>query len=508
MSLTHKGLTFNICIIGSGIGGASLASRLARKGITDIAVVEAGGNSGNAKDRVLVDETGDPFKLEPTRSIELGGTSNLWHGVLAPLDPMDFKKRHWIPNSGWPISYRDLEEYYISSGAELNLGTYDWFNLNNLSSQLNLDPSAMPIDFDLVENKIFQQPQPVLNFKEVLQSLSKQGQVRIFGNHIALELVSSYAGNISSVKVIDLEENKVKYLHARKFIIATGALESPRLLLNSNSIWQHSLKLKKELVGSFLMDHPMGNLMQVEFKKRIIAPLYSDYRASEKIKIKSGLVFKADFQEVKKIPNHNFYIRPSFIKGIDDESEKLKLYLLTLKRGNISPKKIAKILKRINVVKQILAYKLSLKVNYQFADIFFITEQIPNADSYVKLSDRLDRFGYPIAQVHWKLSEIDRISMRQMYRQILKIFPARSFKYTHSEGDIDWDKIYTSAAHHVGTLRMASNSNEGVVDKNLKVFGMENLYVCDGSVFPTSGNVNSGLTIAALAHRLADHIGQ
>jgi choline dehydrogenase-like flavoprotein len=47
---------------------------------------------------------------------------------------------------------------------------------------------------------------------------------------------------------------------------------------------------------------------------------------------------------------------------------------------------------------------------------------------------------------------------------------------------------------------------DSVVDKNLKVFETKNLYVCDGSVFTTAGNVNSGLTIATFACRLAKHL--
>jgi choline dehydrogenase-like flavoprotein len=53
---------------------------------------------------------------------------------------------------------------------------------------------------------------------------------------------------------------------------------------------------------------------------------------------------------------------------------------------------------------------------------------------------------------------------------------------------------------------MSTSSENGVVNENLKVFDMDNLFICDGSVFPTSGNANSSLTISALACRLADYL--
>jgi choline dehydrogenase-like flavoprotein len=84
-----------------------------------------------------------------------------------------------------------------------------------------------------------------------------------------------------------------------------------------------------------------------------------------------------------------------------------------------------------------------------------------------------------------------------------EIFSENDYIFTTNLKEINWKKNFTSAIHHVGTCRMANNKEEGVVDANLKVFGIENLYICDGSVFPTAGNVNNGLTIAALAIKLA-----
>ena len=77
------------------------------------------------------------------------------------------------------------------------------------------------------------------------------------------------------------------------------------------------------------------------------------------------------------------------------------------------------------------------------------------------------------------------------------------------EGTIEeWIDSFTSAAHHLGTARMAATPSRGVVNPSLQVFGVENLYVCDASVFPTSGSANPSLTITALGVRLAQYLLQ
>ena len=81
-------------------------------------MVEAGPLDSSSK-FIKYENVGREFGLKSTNSIEVGGTSNLWYGVLAPLDRIDFKKRTWIPNSGWPIVYEDLVPFYKKAGKYL-----------------------------------------------------------------------------------------------------------------------------------------------------------------------------------------------------------------------------------------------------------------------------------------------------------------------------------------------------------------------------------------------------
>nr|WP_295226411.1 GMC family oxidoreductase [Seleniivibrio sp.] len=212
-------------------------------------------------------------------------------------------------------------------------------------------------------------------------------------------------------------------------------------------------------------------------------------------------------QKQLALPNNNFYLRPSFVKGIDNESEKIKLSLLSFKDGKVSLTDVWKVITNPNVVRQILAYKFSLNVTFKYADLFFVTEQIPNFDSSVTLSDQKDKWGYPISRVNWQVTKYDIDSMRVWFKLLLtELFPRESYKFTHTINDFNWEDIFTSAIHHVGTARIGNGENDGVVNANLKVFGLDNLYICDGSIFTTAGNVNNGFTISAFACRLAEYL--
>ena len=497
-----------VCIVGTGIGGTSLALELA-KANKDFYIIEAGGQSGNAK-TVGIDNIGLPFGLSTTTSIELGGTSNLWHGVLSKLDPADYKKRDWINNSGWPIDGNDLEPFYKQASDLFSILNYGYLDVDKLSDDLKAKLKEMPFNRDYLVNHMFQQPLPPKRFKKTVKEIAENTpKQNCLFNAAAVELLTDDTGKTVSKLIVRNRKNATIIVEAGMYILAAGALQTPRILLNSKSTNPNGLGNDNDLVGRYLLDHPMGNLLQLEFKKKRNAHIYSDMKYAPNNKIKTGLTFAEEVQKKYRLPNHNFYIRPSFVKGIDNKSEKIKLALLTFldRDRGVTVKDAFQVITHLNVVRQILAYKFSLNVTYKYADLFFVTEQIPNPESRVSLSDKKDPFGYPMAQVNWQIMQADMDSMTTSFRLLREHgFSENDFTFVHQESDLDWKNVFTSGAHHVGTTRMAATSREGVVDANLKVHGVNNLYVADGSVFPTSGHVNSGFTIAALALRLAAHV--
>ena len=486
---------YDYVIIGTGIGGGTLLNLLSKTG-KKIAVIEKGGNKHLDPNFI---NKGREFGLRTTTSIQTGGTSNLWHGVLSLLDPIDFKKRSWIKHSGWPLKLNDLIPYYKSVSTLFGIKDFDYFDSKSLSNNLKKELQSMPFSRKILSNKLFQQPLQVLNFKKIIYALASRNKIDLFQETTACKF--EITGR--SVKsIIIANKQGVQSIKANKFILAAGTLENPRILLNSG--------LTNVNIGKYLMDHPMGNLCQIKFKNPQKAQIYSAKKYTPNIAIKTGLTFNTELQKNEKIPNHCFYLRPSFSEGINNVSEKVKLSLLTFKDGKIKLKDILFVMKNLNVALQIIIYKLSYNATYKYADLFFVSEQTPSNQSYVKLSDtKKDEFGFPLLEIHWNVSKEDTDSIKKCYNILKeKGFSDNDYEFTHTFEDLNWEKNFTSAAHHVGTCRMAVNESKGVVDKNLKVFGTNNLFICDGSVFPTGGNVNNGFTVAALASRLYSYLTQ
>jgi choline dehydrogenase-like flavoprotein len=124
-------------------------------------------------------------------------------------------------------------------------------------------------------------------------------------------------------------------------------------------------------------------------------------------------------------------------------------------------------------------------------------EILPWPDNAVTLADETDRFGLPVAHVTFNLHPNDK--------KLIKAAKNKTQDVMHAAGatEVVQEPRY---AHLVGACRMGSDPRSSVVDKFCRSHDIANLFVCDGSVFPTQGSANPGLTIQALAARTADYL--
>jgi choline dehydrogenase-like flavoprotein len=140
-------------------------------------------------------------------------------------------------------------------------------------------------------------------------------------------------------------------------------------------------------------------------------------------------------------------------------------------------------------------------------------EQSPNPDSRVTLSAERDALGMPRVKFDWRLSEIDKRSIRTYYqllgREIGRTGIGRvQLKEWLLSDDTTWPSFVSGGWHHMGTTRMHTDPRQGVVDANCKVHGLANLYMGGAAVYPTAGSANPTLTLVAVALRLSDHLKQ
>ena len=146
--------------------------------------------------------------------------------------------------------------------------------------------------------------------------------------------------------------------------------------------------------------------------------------------------------------------------------------------------------------------------------VFAEWEQAPDISNQVRISrQRRDRNGVPLTELHWRKTSFDYRTVKVLF-ELLGVHVVETLSgRAHA---MDWvidggnfpDNRFPAVWHHMGGTRMASSPRKGVVDANLRIFGMHNAYVLGSSVFPTAGFANPTLTIVMLALRLAEHLKQ
>ncbi|MGH8655353.1 MAG: GMC family oxidoreductase [Gammaproteobacteria bacterium] len=143
--------------------------------------------------------------------------------------------------------------------------------------------------------------------------------------------------------------------------------------------------------------------------------------------------------------------------------------------------------------------------------LYVQSEQQPNPDSRISLSEQHDQLGLRKIKVDWRCTELDKRTIRVATQLIGEEFGRLGLGRIKLHDwlladNAEWREDLWGFGHHMGTTRMVDDPNNGVVDKNCRVHTMENLYIAGSSVFPTGGYVNPTLTIVALALRLSDQL--
>ena len=501
-------MSASYCVIGSGPAGGVVAVELAKQG-QDVIVIEAGGKKeATPFDTTVIKNIIGEVDIGLGRSFQFGGSSNLWAGRVAPLDPIDFEYRNWVDDITWPVSHKTLNPYYRRSLDLLGL-TNEAFEDNHYSGVnekfkrfFNGNQAAL---------KPFVWSKPPFRIADYISdhiSSETGGGLRVLTDAIVSELESDPAGKIKAALVICKNKKHIR-VKARYFILAAGGLEVPRIMLNSNRVFKNGIGNKNDLVGRFLSTHPKADLAILKLNKPIFTnnALFSDQNFKSN-SVRFGISLRKDVQIAERLLNH--YVQLSSFSEIQASRafELIKKKVFTskmIKREQISGRFFRNLglwaFNRIGRVAKVQPLAGSLVVR-GFLD------QYPNPDNYVKLSRELDDRGLRKIEVSWRYTDRDKKSVIDFLKKLAHEFSR------HGIGELDYSGLESLKewplnaihSHYLGTSRMSNDSNFGVVDENCQVYGCENLFIAGPSIFTTYGNANPFLTICAFSMRLADHL--
>ena len=276
-------LETEICIVGAGPAGIVLAKELIGQDFR-VCLLETGGFEPDPEIQALADGAGDTIgDFYPgaiyMRQRQYGGTSHAWNidmgnkkqGVrYVTLDPIDFEKRDWLPYSGWAITKSDLDPYYERAHKACKTGPYEY----NVEYWEDEQAKRLPFQGDRVTNQMFHFGPREVFTHDYRKELVESNNVTLCIYATALELdTDELANTVTRVKVGCLDGNEF-WVSAKFVILATGGIETARLMLLSDRVQKNGLGNQHDLVGRFLMDHPLlRSGMMVPFDRKIFDAL-------------------------------------------------------------------------------------------------------------------------------------------------------------------------------------------------------------------------------------------
>lgn len=457
---------YDYCIIGAGPAGITCAFELSAAG-NRVLLLE-GGLDDITKQSQLIYEgtiTGDPYiDLSVGRLRFFGGTSNHWAGYCRPLDVHDFENKGNF-DTAWPISKVELDDY-----------------LKKASSILEIDDFAAdePLG-DSGLNKISFEFSPPVRFldKYYDQVVAHKNINLVLGANVtSFETVS---GRIT-VAVIESYDGGKKKVVANDYILSTGGIENSRLLLWSNELSGGEVIKSPETLGHYWMEHPDFTIGSAVIKSNIFGSLQDQkthFLAPTAAAIKQNNILNCGL----RINPYTYNASKNIIADLACVAPELGRDLIGLFGKNL-----------------VCGYRLRAS-----------WEQRPLYTNCVTLETDKDNFEMPRVNLHWQKDAVDFKTIHQttlLFGEYLarnNLGRVMLSRWVLDEEEFP-DDDSLGGNHHMGGTRMAKSADKGIVDRNCRVFGQNNLYIAGSSVFPSAGFANPTLTIVQLALRLSDHL--
>jgi choline dehydrogenase-like flavoprotein len=502
----------DFAIVGTGAGGGTLACRLAEHGFSVVAF-DAGPYwrpledfASDERDQAKLywtDERivagSDPLKLGANNSGKsVGGSTVHFAMVSLRFRPEWFQSRTKLGYGvDWPLDWREMWRYYDYVEQALKIAgpvTYPWgpkrprypyraHPLNAAAAHLARGAEALGIEWTPTPLATLSAPRGkahpcvyrgfcvvgcATNAKQSvlvtwlpralaagaeIRDLAMVGRVEV-GKHGRAEGVHYHRGG------------RWRFQKARNVVVAGYAIETPRLLLNSASAaFPDGLANSSGLVGKYLM---------VQLNQAVWG------QAEEEIRSYKGPPSLA-------ISEHWNY---------EDSGKDYFGGWCYMSQGPLPVVWANELTGERGLWGQALIDEMA-RANHSVG-LKMVGEVLPYEHNRVTLADEVDQYGLRIPRVSFSLGDNERAMIRHALRFMDRSLEATGVRERWNELD--------DTCHLNGTARMGNDPRESVVDGDCRSWDVPNLWICDGSVFPTVGGANPSLTIQALACRTADRI--
>jgi hypothetical protein len=296
---------------------------------------------------------------------------------------------------------------------------------------------------------------------------------------------------INSVTAVNFtSRNKTERIKVDEVVISSGGIGSNKLL--KQVIKDGKLDVGSDtVIGSGLIDHPMGFIGKIKIKKEFFQTVNSLVLTSEQ-DFFSRCAFIINDNEY----THAVYLRPSVTMTNSSKLNRFRSKLASAKGFELIKLIFDSKLYHPDILGEIYAHLFGKNLTKKVFSFLVVFEQKKSKTNFVDTAEDVDN-------IHWNIEERELTSYRKIQSYLADIFEPIADKMNFIEEDIS--ELLWSAAHHSGTTEIAEN-RIGAVNKDLRINGVNNVFICDGSVVDSHSYVNTGLTIAQLGFRLSHHL--
>jgi choline dehydrogenase-like flavoprotein len=541
MQIVEQSRVYPVIVIGSGASGGMAAWNLTRQGV-DVLLLDAGDKfdrrtfwthvtpwearerraRGERPPSFYLDTREQPYSTPDDRPFDLvrvwghGGKTNVWGRVSLRLGDLDFKgpeRDGW--ENPWPISYRDISPYY--DRVEQLIGVCGGTDSSDaLPGSRFLQPPPAPrcaerliqkgarsLGIPIVAGRRANMTRPTRGFPachycgncgagcdtasffsssdHLLPFALETGRLEVRSNAVAARILVDDKGLASGVQYFDRQSGAERQVRGRVIVLGASAVDSTRILLNSKSEkYPNGIGNSSDVIGRYLCE-------QIRFHVRGYFPVLEGTPTLNDRGIGGEHVYMPRF-------NHRAGRRRDYLRGFGAQ------FWNTGASGSGTHALAARI----------PGFGTSLKTAIKrrhpaWFEMHPYGEVLPYAHNRITVGEAgNDRYGVPLIKIDYRIGENERKMTEHMYDVTEEILKASGAVIVEMQrGSVD---RMGSAIHEHGTCRMGSDPRRSALNRFNQMHDVKNLFVVDGSSFPTATEKNPTLTILALSWRATDYL--